>query len=50
MKFEIVYTCTDWYDGPRGGIADYQDVPHLFESEFGDFRGTRLCGPHRLSN
>lgn len=48
MEFEIVYTCPDWYDGPRGGIADYEGVPHLFKSEFGDFKrkGTdKLDGP-----
>lgn len=34
--FEIVHTLTDWYDGPRRGIADYQGKPHLFESEWRD--------------
>jgi hypothetical protein len=34
--FEVVYTVPDWYDGPRGGIADYQGHPHLFESEWRD--------------
>ena len=34
--FEIVYTLTDWYDGPRRGIANYNDNPHLFESEWQD--------------
>lgn len=34
--FEIVYTMTDWYDGPRRGIANYQRQPHLFESEWRD--------------
>lgn len=34
--FEIVYTVTDWYDGPRRGIANYQGKPHLFESEWRD--------------
>ncbi len=29
---ERVYTMTDYYDGPRGGIADYHDVPHLYDS------------------
>ncbi|MGO8747963.1 MAG: hypothetical protein ACLQNE_18465 [Thermoguttaceae bacterium] len=32
--FEVVCTITDWYDGPRQGIADYQGQPHLFESEW----------------
>jgi hypothetical protein len=34
--FEIVYTLTDWYDGPRRGIADYHGQPHLFESDWKD--------------
>ncbi len=34
--FEIVHTLTDWYDGPRRGIADYDGGPHLFESEWRD--------------
>jgi len=34
--FEVVHTLTDWYDGPRRGIANYHGQPHLFESEWGD--------------
>lgn len=34
--FEIVHTVTDWYDGPRRGIADLQGQPHLYESEWKD--------------
>ena len=34
--FEIVHTLTDWYDGPRRGIADYRCQPHIFESEWRD--------------
>jgi hypothetical protein len=29
---ETVYTVTDFYDGPRGGIADYHGKPHVFSS------------------
>jgi len=29
---EIVHTVTDYYDGPRGGIADYQGKPHIYNS------------------
>ena len=32
--FEQVYTVTDFYDGPRQGIADFNGKPHLFVSEF----------------
>ena len=31
--FEVVYTVTDWNDGPRRGIANYLGKPHLFESD-----------------
>jgi hypothetical protein len=34
MRFEIVHTMTDYWDGPRGGIADYQGSPHLYQSQF----------------
>ena len=34
--FEIVHTVTDWYDGPRRGIAEFHGRPHLFESEWAD--------------
>jgi hypothetical protein len=37
--FETVHTLTDWYDGPRRGIADYRGRPHLFESEWRDGEG-----------
>lgn len=31
-RFERVYTMTDYYDGPRGGIADFERAPHLYGS------------------
>ncbi len=34
-----VYTLPDWYDGPRGGIANFEGRPHLFESTFADLEG-----------
>jgi hypothetical protein len=34
--YEICHTVTDWYDGPRGGIADFCSKPHLFQSNFID--------------
>jgi hypothetical protein len=37
--FERVYTMTDYYDGPRGGIADFNGRPHVYESRFEDIRG-----------
>ncbi|MEO8702073.1 MAG: hypothetical protein ABI867_18665 [Kofleriaceae bacterium] len=33
-RFERVYTMTDYYDGPRCGIADFDGRPHLYSSPF----------------
>lgn len=32
--FERVYTVTDWYDGPREGIADFNGSPHIYMTFF----------------
>ena len=32
--FEPVFTLTEWYDGPRKGIACYHGKPHLYESRW----------------
>jgi hypothetical protein len=32
--YEIVHTMTDYWDGPRGGIAQFQGRPHVYESLF----------------
>jgi hypothetical protein len=32
--YEIVHTVTDYYDGPRQGIADYKGMPHFYECIF----------------
>lgn len=40
MTFELVHTVTDWYDGPRRGIADCGGVPCLYESEWNDGEDT----------
>ncbi len=34
--FEVVHTCTDWYDGPRRGVANHEGRPYVFESEWPD--------------
>src|SRR5436853_6070351 len=34
--YEPVYTVTEYYDGPRRGIADYQGMPHVYESRWSD--------------
>ena len=36
---ERVYTMTDYYDGPREGIADFEGRPHLYERVFDDEEG-----------
>lgn len=36
MTFELVHTMTDWYDGPRRGIADCGGVPCLYQSEWNE--------------
>ncbi len=34
MSFEYVYTMTDYYDGPRQGVANYEGRPHFYDSEW----------------
>jgi hypothetical protein len=34
--WEPVHTMDDWYDGPRGGVADYGGLPHYYRSVFLD--------------
>ncbi len=36
MAFETVHTMTDWYDGPRRGVAIVNGRPHLYESCWSD--------------
>lgn len=36
MGFTRDYTMTDYWDGPRGGIADFDGLPHVYESEWSD--------------
>ncbi len=32
MNWEKVYTVNEFYDCPRLGIADFNDVPHIYEA------------------
>lgn len=32
--YDKVYTVTDYYDGPRAGIADFHGQPHYYECQF----------------
>jgi hypothetical protein len=34
--WEVVHTVSDWYDGPRGGVADYRGCPHYYRSVYLD--------------
>lgn len=35
---EVVYTMTNFYDGPAEGIADYEGRPHAYVRTFDDLR------------
>jgi hypothetical protein len=37
-EYESVFTVTDYWDGPRKGIANYQGKPHLYECIFDEAR------------
>ncbi|MCL4854275.1 MAG: hypothetical protein KJZ78_23180 [Bryobacteraceae bacterium] len=36
-SWEVVYTMDDWYDGPRGGVADFGGSPHYYRSVYLDY-------------
>ena len=38
VSFERVFTVTDYYDGPRKGIANFHGTPHLYESRWDDLQ------------
>ena len=37
--YEFVHTVTDYYDGPRKGIANFQGKPYLYECIFDQSKG-----------
>ena len=37
--FETVHTVSDYYYGPRGGIADFGGKPHYYQSNYDDLDG-----------
>jgi hypothetical protein len=39
---ERVYVENEWYDGPREGVADIDNVPHRFKSLFGEAKDEYL--------
>ena len=32
--YESVFTVSEYYDGPRGGLANFHGVPHIYECIF----------------
>jgi hypothetical protein len=34
MAYERVYTVSNYYDGPREGLADYKGQPHRYQSQW----------------
>jgi hypothetical protein len=34
--FERVHTVVDFYDGPRGGVADFRGAPHVYRALFSE--------------
>ena len=34
MAYERVHTVSDYYDGPREGLADYGGTPHRYKSQW----------------
>jgi hypothetical protein len=37
--YENIYTITDWYDGARAGVADFNGQPHYYECVFDESLG-----------
>jgi hypothetical protein len=37
-RYQKVHTVTDFWDGPRAGVADFSGVPHVYQSIFDDER------------
>jgi hypothetical protein len=37
--YENIYTITDWYDGARAGVADFNGQPHYYECLFDESLG-----------
>jgi hypothetical protein len=36
MGWERVYTISDFFDSPRGGVADFEGKPHAFQCRFSE--------------
>lgn len=38
-QYERVYTVSDYYDGPRKGVANFEGQPHLYDCIFDEAKG-----------
>jgi hypothetical protein len=51
--YEIVFTVTDYYDGSRGGIANFRGKPHLYKCVFdqtaNDYSDTYSTDAHKVT-
>jgi len=45
-SFEEVFTVTDYYDGPRQGVANYLGSPHFYDCIFSDQKQDFTCVYH----
>ena len=36
--YEAVFTVAEYYDGPRGGLANFHGIPHIYECIFDEQR------------
>jgi hypothetical protein len=39
LQYERVFIVTDYYDGPRKGIANFSGEPHFYECIFDEAKG-----------
>src|SRR5215211_460163 len=37
--YDKVYIVTDYYDGARAGVADFNEQPHYYECQFDELKG-----------
>jgi hypothetical protein len=37
--YDKVYTVTEYYDGARAGVADFNGQPHYYECQFDELEG-----------
>ena len=51
-EYEVVYSMTDFWDRPRGGIANFRGRPHVYRSTYSDMEEDQEvkqpCSPQGL--